>query len=113
MMLPQTLPDGAEIEVVYNDGSSDQTLTASIAGTDWGQGEMVVYRISHEDIVCEPTLKVYWLVSNWVSPQPDDQHQHLGQQLLDRVQGRAGDREFRPCALASGISGRVRELGED
>ena len=37
MMLPQTLPDGAEIEVVYNDGSSDQTLTASIAGTDWGR----------------------------------------------------------------------------
>lgn len=68
MMLPQTLPDGAEIEVVYNDGSSDQTLTASIAGTDWGQGEMVVYRISHEDIVREPTLKVDWLVSNWVSP---------------------------------------------
>ena len=55
MMLPQTLPDGAEIEVVYNDGSSDQTLTASIAGTDWGQGEMVVYRISHEDIVREPS----------------------------------------------------------
>ena len=52
MMLPQTLPDGAEIEVVYNDGSSDQTLTASIAGTDWGQGEMVVD----------------WLVSNSVSP---------------------------------------------
>ena len=68
MMLPQTLPDGAEIEVVYNDGSSDQTLTASIAGTDWGQGEMVVYRISHEDIVREPTLKVNWLASNWVSP---------------------------------------------
>lgn len=68
MMLPQTLPDGAEIEVVYNDGSSDQTLTVSIAGTDWGQGEMVVYRISHEDIMREPTLKVNWLVSNSVSP---------------------------------------------
>lgn len=29
---------------------------------------MVVYRISHEDIVREPTLKVTWLVDNWVSP---------------------------------------------
>ena len=29
---------------------------------------MVVYRISHEDIVREPTLKVNWLASNWVSP---------------------------------------------
>ena len=67
-MLPQTLPEGAEIEVVYNDGNSDQTLTASIAGTDWGQGEMVVYRISHEDIVREPVLKVDWLVNNWASP---------------------------------------------
>lgn len=27
-----------------------------------------MYRISHEDIVREPTLKVNWLASNWVSP---------------------------------------------
>lgn len=35
MMLPQTLPDGAEVEVVFQDGTSGQerTMSASIAGT--------------------------------------------------------------------------------
>ena len=46
MMLPQTLPDGASVEVVFNDGTKDRTLSASIAGMDWPQGKTVTYRIS-------------------------------------------------------------------
>lgn len=48
MMLPQTLPDGAEVEVVFQDGTSGQerTLSASIAGTQWPQGKTVTYSLS-------------------------------------------------------------------
>ncbi len=47
MMLPQeSLPAGAAVEVVFNDGTEDRILSASIAGTEWPQGDMVTYRIS-------------------------------------------------------------------
>lgn len=47
VMLPQTLPAGASIEVVFNDGkSADKTLTASLAGQEWPQGKIVKYKIS-------------------------------------------------------------------
>ena len=48
MMLPQTLPDGAEVEVVFQDGISGQerTMSASIAGTQWPQGKTVTYKLS-------------------------------------------------------------------
>lgn len=47
MMLPQeSLPDGAAVEVVFNDGTEDIILSASIAGMEWPQGDMVTYRIS-------------------------------------------------------------------
>lgn len=48
MMLPQTLPDGAEVEVVFQDGTSGQerTMFASIAGTQWPQGKTVTYKLS-------------------------------------------------------------------
>lgn len=48
MMLPQTLPDGAEVEVVFQDGTSGQerTMSASIAGTQWPQGKTVTYTLS-------------------------------------------------------------------
>lgn len=48
MMLPQTLPDGAEVEVVFQDGTSGQerTMSASIAGTQWPQGKTVTYKLS-------------------------------------------------------------------
>lgn len=48
MMLPQTLPDGAEVEVVFLDRTSGQerTLSASIAGTQWPQGKTVTYSLS-------------------------------------------------------------------
>ena len=48
MMLPQTLSDGATVEVVFVDGTTgtERTLSASIAGMDWPQGTTVTYRIS-------------------------------------------------------------------
>lgn len=48
MMLPQTLPDDAEVEVVFLDQTSGQerTLSASIAGTQWPQGKTVTYSLS-------------------------------------------------------------------
>lgn len=47
MMLPQTLPEGATIEVEYTDFNGDtQTFSASLAGTKWIGGNMVEYNIS-------------------------------------------------------------------
>ena len=60
MMLPQTLPDNAQIEVVYTDDltSTRRTLTASIAGSQWPMGRLVTYRISTSSIVITPTFSV-------------------------------------------------------
>lgn len=60
MMLPQTLPDDARIEIVYTDNltSTQQTLTASIAGSQWPMGRTVTYRISTSSIVITPTFTV-------------------------------------------------------
>lgn len=47
MMIPQTLPAGAYVEVVFNDGvSGDRTMTADIGGTQWPQGMTVTYKLS-------------------------------------------------------------------
>lgn len=48
MMLPQTLPDGATVEVVFRDNTTgqDRILTASIAGSEWPQGKTVTYKLS-------------------------------------------------------------------
>lgn len=60
MMLPQTLPSGASIEVVYMDDltSTQRTLIASIAGSQWPMGRTVTYRISTSSIVITPTFTV-------------------------------------------------------
>ena len=49
MMVPQTLPDGAEVEVVFVDGVTGQErepMTVSIAGSRWPQGMTVTYKLS-------------------------------------------------------------------
>ncbi|TCO88194.1 hypothetical protein EV202_12778, partial [Bacteroides heparinolyticus] len=60
MMLPQTLPAGAQLEVVYTDKltNTQRTLTASIAGKTWGMGKTVTYRISTNSISVVPMLNV-------------------------------------------------------
>jgi hypothetical protein len=58
MMLPQTLSDGAQIEVVFNNGTTDHTLTADIGGVNWAQATTVTYRISTTSINWNYTLEV-------------------------------------------------------
>ncbi|AVM53423.1 fimbrillin family protein [Bacteroides zoogleoformans] len=60
MMLSQTLPAGAQIEVKYKDKLTDtqRTLTANIAGKTWPMGKTVTYRISTSSIVITSTLEV-------------------------------------------------------
>lgn len=67
MMLPQTLPDGAEVEVVFQDGTSGQerTMSASIAGTQWPQGKTVTYSLS-----ITPEYELEFISE----PEPQDAH---------------------------------------
>ena len=60
MMLPQTLPEGAQIEIVYTDNqtSTERTRTASIAGTSWPMGRTVNYKISTTSIDITSVLTV-------------------------------------------------------
>lgn len=60
MLLPQTLPAGASIEIAYMDDltSTQRTLTASIAGSQWPIGKTVTYRISTTSISVAPTFTV-------------------------------------------------------
>ena len=47
MMLPQTLPAGATVEVVFvNANNQERTLTASIENTVWTMGTTVTYKLS-------------------------------------------------------------------
>lgn len=47
MMLPQTLPAGATVEVVFvNANNEERTLTASIGNTVWTMGTTVTYKLS-------------------------------------------------------------------
>lgn len=60
MMIPQTLPTGAQIEVVYTDKltNTQRTLTASIAGKTWSMGKTVTYRISTNSISVTPKFVI-------------------------------------------------------
>ena len=60
MMIPQTLPAGAQIEVKYTDKltNTQRTLTANIAGKTWPMGKTITYRISTSSIMVTPTLIV-------------------------------------------------------
>lgn len=60
MMIPQGLPENAEIEVVFTDDmtGTERTLKASIAATTWSQGKRVTYRISTSSISIVPTFSV-------------------------------------------------------
>lgn len=60
MMLPQTLPEGASIEIAYSDDltSTQRTLTASVAGAEWPMGKTVTYRISTTSITITPELAI-------------------------------------------------------
>ena len=64
MMLPQTLPENAMIEVVFDDGTTgtERTFTAPVAGTKWPQGKTVTYKLSitpeyELEFISEPKLQ--------------------------------------------------------
>ena len=48
MMLPQTLPKNAKIQVIFQDNTTgkERILEAPIAGTEWPQGKTVTYKLS-------------------------------------------------------------------
>ena len=46
MMLPQRLPAGATVEVVFANANDERTLTASIGNTEWTMGTTVTYKLS-------------------------------------------------------------------
>lgn len=60
MMIPQTLPGDARVEVVYTDNitSTKRTLTASLSGTEWAMGKTVTYQVSTSSILLTPTFTV-------------------------------------------------------
>lgn len=69
MMLPQTLSDGATVEVVFQDQvtGTERTLSAPIAGTEWPQGKTVTYRISitpeyDMSIECEDKVDAHYVI---------------------------------------------------
>ena len=57
MMLPQRLPEGAQIEVLFTDDThTDHTLTADIKGSEWPMGKTVTYKISSSSLNWTYTL---------------------------------------------------------
>ena len=51
MMLPQRLPEGAQIEVLFTDDThTEHTLTADIKESEWPMGKTVTYKISSSSI---------------------------------------------------------------
>ena len=57
MLLPQTLPFGAAIEVIYNDGT-DHLLRADISGRKWEIGKMHTYKITNSNVLWESVLEI-------------------------------------------------------
>ena len=60
LMLPQTLPDEAELKVYFTDDltGKERTLTASLGGKVWPTGRQVSYSVSSTGIVIEPTVEI-------------------------------------------------------
>ncbi len=60
MMLPQTLPEGAQIEVVYSEGefNTKRTLTHDISGNVWRGDETVKYKVSASKIDVERVFDI-------------------------------------------------------
>lgn len=58
MMIPQTLPEAAKIEVIFADAKGEHTLSATLAKSVWPMGKTVTYKISTSSIDWEYTLSV-------------------------------------------------------
>ena len=60
MLMPQTVPANASIEVEYTEAITNKTLllTCGIAGTQWEPGKLITYRLSTSSIAVEPVIEV-------------------------------------------------------
>ena len=57
MMIPQILPQDAEIEVTFKENGQEQTLTASISDKkEWEKGHTVIYTLSYSPEVIDYTF---------------------------------------------------------
>ena len=66
MLIPQTVPSGATIEVVIESEGKTHTLSASIAGDKWQEGKKCVYSLSFDSIAgMKISLSVSSLTLNW------------------------------------------------
>lgn len=50
MMIPQTLPDGAKLELTFKLNSQTQVLTVDLKGQNWEAGKSVIYKLSAKAI---------------------------------------------------------------
>lgn len=60
MLMPQTLPANASIEVEYTEFTSKKVLQlkCDVAGTLWEPGKLITYRLSSSSIAVEPVISV-------------------------------------------------------
>lgn len=67
MMLPQELPAGAKVEIIFHDSQAgtDRTFSASIGGMTWPQGKTVTYTLS-----ITPEYELEFISE----PEPQDAH---------------------------------------
>jgi len=66
MLLPQTLPSGATVEVVIESDGKTHTLSASIAGDKWIEGKKCVYSLSFDSIAgMKISLSISSLTLEW------------------------------------------------
>ncbi len=59
-MIPQELPEGAKITMLFTDELTglDRTLTADLAGLQWEAGKLYSYSLSTTGIVLNPVVKI-------------------------------------------------------
>ena len=50
LMVPQTVPSGATISMVFNDDNGPKTFTADIGGTEWTAGSTIIYKLSTQAV---------------------------------------------------------------
>ncbi len=49
MMIPQQLPESAEVVMTYDGGNGNNTITAPLAGLSWNSGALVTYTIRKDE----------------------------------------------------------------
>lgn len=79
MMIPQTLPEGAQIEVVFTEEKTgaDYRLTASIEKDEWKMGTTVTYRISITGFGDVPTFEVEFNNTEFAHKAPTDHNGNI------------------------------------